>query len=95
MMARRAVWVSVCLLGIAVVGGAHDRRSLTDATQRARGNNHAIRNNIHYLFRPTSFTSLGVGLQHPLLRNRAIDPARPALRVTALDRDRSGAVLAR
>ena len=51
--------------------------------------------NIYYLFRPAYFTSLGVDLQQPLLRNRAIDPARTALRVTALDRDRSGAVLAR
>jgi len=52
-------------------------------------------NNIYYLFRPAYFTSLGVDLQQPLLRNRAIDPARTALRVSALDRDRSSAVLAR
>jgi len=51
--------------------------------------------NIYYLFRPAYFTSLGVDLQQPLLRNRAIDPARTAILVTALDRDRSGAALAR
>ena len=32
-------------------------------------------NNIYYLFRPAYFSSLGVDLQQPLLRNRAIDPA--------------------
>lgn len=46
-------------------------------------------------FAPSYTSSLGVDLQQPLLRNRAIDPARTALRVTALDRDRSGAALAR
>jgi outer membrane protein TolC len=44
---------------------------------------------------PAYYTSLGVDLRQPLLRNRAIDPARAALRVTALDRDRSGAALER
>ena len=47
------------------------------------------------LFDPAYTTSLGVDLRQPLLRNRAIDPARAALRVTALDRDRSSAGLAR
>ena len=51
-------------------------------------------NNVYSLFRPAYFTSLGVDLRQPLLRNRAIDPARTALRVTALDRERSGAALA-
>lgn len=54
------------------------------------GNNSALN-----LFQPAYFTSLGVDLRQPLLRNRAIDPARAALRVTALDRDRSGAALER
>lgn len=177
MMAQRAVWISVCLLGAAGAAGAQERLSLSDATRRALEKNHAIRiereaiaaadarqdgaqgaydrqfrveadaihrkdanatlfsgapegslaptansfnwsasisqlfksggvmtvsattarentNNIYYLFRPAYYTSLGVDLQQPLLRNRAIDPARTALRVTALDRDRSGAVLA-
>lgn len=47
------------------------------------------------LFQPAYFTSLGVDLRQPLLRNRANDPARTALRVTALDRDRSSAALTR
>jgi len=46
-------------------------------------------------FAPAYTASLGVDLQQPLLRNRAIDPARTAILVTALDRDRSGAALAR
>jgi outer membrane protein len=45
------------------------------------------------LFQPAYLTSLGVDLRQPLLRNRAIDPARAALQVTALDRQRSGAAL--
>jgi outer membrane protein len=52
-------------------------------------------NNSLILFDPAYTTSLGVDLRQPLLRNRAIDPARAALRVTALDRDRSSAALAR
>jgi HAE1 family hydrophobic/amphiphilic exporter-1 len=52
-------------------------------------------NDAFTLFDPAYFTSLGVDLRQPLLRNRAIDPARAALHVTALDRDRSGAALAR
>jgi outer membrane protein TolC len=46
-------------------------------------------------FAPAYTSSLGVDLQQPLLRNRAIDPSRTALLVTALDRERSGAGLAR
>jgi outer membrane protein len=45
-------------------------------------------------FAPAYTSSLGVDLQQPLLRNRAIDPSRTALLVTALDRDRSSAGLA-
>src|SRR5262245_32316450 len=51
-------------------------------------------NSAFTLVQPAYLTSLGVDLRQPLLRNRAIDPARTALRVTALDRDRSSAVLA-
>jgi len=52
-------------------------------------------NNTLSLFQPAYLTSLGVDLRQPLLRNRAIDPSRAALLVTALDRDRSGAALDR
>jgi outer membrane protein len=52
-------------------------------------------NNVLTLFQPAYLTSLGVDLRQPLLRNRAIDPTRAALHVTALDRDRSGAALDR
>jgi outer membrane protein len=52
-------------------------------------------NNNLILFQPAYLTSLGVDLRQPLLRNRAIDPARAALRATALDRDRSGAAVDR
>lgn len=45
-------------------------------------------------FAPAYTSSLGVDVQQPLLRDRAIDPARTALLVTALDRDRSSAALA-
>src|SRR5262245_18885033 len=51
-------------------------------------------NSAFSLFRPAYTTSLGVDLRQPLLRHRAIDPARTSLRVSALDRERSGAVLA-
>jgi hypothetical protein len=43
---------------------------------------------------PACITSLGVDLRQSLLRNRAIDPACTALRVSALGRDRSSAALA-
>jgi HAE1 family hydrophobic/amphiphilic exporter-1 len=43
---------------------------------------------------PAYTSSLGVDLQQPLLRDRAIDPSRTALLVTALERDRSSAALA-
>jgi HAE1 family hydrophobic/amphiphilic exporter-1 len=50
-------------------------------------------NGVFSPFVPAYTSSLGVELQQPLLRNRAIDPTRTALLVTALDRDRSGAAL--
>ena len=46
-------------------------------------------------FAPAYTSSLGVDLRQPLLRDRAIDPARTSLLVTALDRDRSSAQLTR
>jgi outer membrane protein TolC len=52
-------------------------------------------NSAFTVFDPAYTTSLGVDLRQPLLRNRVIDPTRAALRVTALDRERSGAALAR
>jgi HAE1 family hydrophobic/amphiphilic exporter-1 len=52
-------------------------------------------NNVFTLLSPAYTTSLGVELRQPLLRSRAIDPARAALRLTALDRDRSSAALDR
>lgn len=65
--------------------------SVIFATSLSReGTNDAFR-----LFDPAYTTSLGVDLRQPLLRNRVIDPARAALHVTALDRERSGAALAR
>jgi outer membrane protein len=45
-------------------------------------------------FAPAYTSSLGVDVQQPLLRDRAIDPTRTALLVTALDRERSSAGLA-
>jgi len=44
---------------------------------------------------PAYQTQLGVELRQPLLRDRAIDPARLGLRVAAADRDRAGASLRR
>ena len=52
-------------------------------------------NSVFTQFTPAYVTSLGVDLRQPLLRSRAIDPTRAALRITALDRDRSGATLRR
>ena len=52
-------------------------------------------NNLYTLLSPAYTTSLGVELRQPLLRSRAIDPSRAALRLTALDRDRSSAALDR
>jgi len=47
------------------------------------------------LLSPAYGTEVGVELRQPLLRDRAVDPARLALRVTASDRDRAGASLRR
>jgi HAE1 family hydrophobic/amphiphilic exporter-1 len=46
-------------------------------------------------FTPAYSSALGVQLQQPLLRNRAVDTARTSLLVTALDRDRASAGLSR
>jgi hypothetical protein len=45
-------------------------------------------------FAPPYLTTVGVDLRQPLLRSRAIVPARTALRITALGRDQSSAGLA-
>ena len=50
-------------------------------------------NNFFTLFTPAYFTSIGVQVRQPLLRNRQVDAARTQLVVTALDRQRSNAVL--
>jgi HAE1 family hydrophobic/amphiphilic exporter-1 len=55
----------------------------------------ASSNSVLTLLSPAYTSSLGVELRQPLLRNRAIDPARLALRVTALDRERSSARFSR
>ena len=47
------------------------------------------------LLSPSHWTQLGVGLQQPLLRGRAVDAARLAVRVAAADRTRAGASLRR
>jgi HAE1 family hydrophobic/amphiphilic exporter-1 len=65
---------------IATVFGAVERQS-TNAS--------------YTLYDPAYITSLGVDVRQPLLRNRAIDPARASLRITALDRERSSAAFQR
>jgi len=45
------------------------------------------------LFAPAYLTSLGVQVRQPLLRNREVDSARTALKITALDRQKSHAQL--
>jgi outer membrane protein TolC len=47
------------------------------------------------LLSPSHWTQLGIELQQPLLRGRAVDPARLAVRVAATDRTRAGASLRR
>lgn len=44
---------------------------------------------------PSYSTAFGIDLRQPLLQNRAIDPARRAIRVARLERDRSHAALSR
>ena len=45
------------------------------------------------LFVPAYITSLGVQVRQPLLRNREVDSARTSLKITALDRQKSNALL--
>src|SRR5439155_5918380 len=45
------------------------------------------------LFVPAYITSLGVQVRQPLLRNLQTDSARTQLRITALDRQKSNALL--
>jgi outer membrane protein len=47
------------------------------------------------LLSPAYGTRVGVAVRQPLLRDRAVDPARFTLRVAAADRDRAAASLAR
>ncbi len=51
--------------------------------------------NVFSILSPSWSTSIGIELRQPLLRNRAIDPARQALRVARIDRSRSAASLRR
>lgn len=44
---------------------------------------------------PSWSTSIGLELRQPLLKNRAIDPARQGLRIAYVDRSRSAAAVAR
>jgi outer membrane protein TolC len=50
-------------------------------------------NNVFTLFTPAFLTSIGVQARQPLMRGRRADAARTNLTITALDRNRSGAVL--
>jgi len=50
-------------------------------------------NNFFTLFTPAYFTTIGAQVRQPLLRNREVDAARTQLTITALDRQRSNAVL--
>ena len=52
-------------------------------------------NNVFAFLSPSWSTSFGVELRQPLLRNRAIDPARQTLRIARIDRTRSAAALRR
>ena len=51
--------------------------------------------NVFAILSPSWSTSVGLELRQPLLRNRAIDPARQGLRVARLDRTRSEASVRR
>lgn len=55
------------------------------------GSSRATTNGAFTLLSPAYQTQLGIELRQPLLRDRAIDPARLALRVAASDRDRAAA----
>jgi outer membrane protein TolC len=50
-------------------------------------------NSFFTLFVPAYITSLGVQVRQPLFRNRETDTARTQLKITALDRQKSNAVL--
>lgn len=50
-------------------------------------------NSFFTLFVPAYITSLGVQARQPLLKNRYVDAARTQLRITALDKQKSNAVL--
>jgi outer membrane protein TolC len=52
-------------------------------------------NNVFSPLSPSYFTTLGVDLRQPLLQGRAIDPARRAIRIAAVDRARSTFTLRR
>jgi len=54
-----------------------------------------VSNSVFGLLSPSYATSVGVELRQPLLQNRSIDAARRVLRVARIDRERSGANLAR
>lgn len=51
--------------------------------------------NVFAILSPSWSTSVGLELRQPLLRNRAIDPARQGVRVALLDRTRSAASVRR
>lgn len=51
--------------------------------------------NVFSVLSPSWSTSFGLELRQPLLKNRAIDPARQALRIARIDRTRSAASLRR
>jgi outer membrane protein len=52
-------------------------------------------NNFLTLISPAWFTSFGAEIRQPLLQNRRIDPARRAIRVAAVSKDRTAASLRR
>jgi outer membrane protein TolC len=54
-----------------------------------------LTNNFFALLSPAYSTSLGIDVRQPLLQNLRIDPARRAIRIAALDRDRGTASLRR
>lgn len=61
---------------------------------RARGGRNDSNGSFNFLA-PAYSSRLGVELRQPLLRDRAIDPARLDIRVAAADRERAGASLRR
>lgn len=63
--------------------------SLSTSVSRERSNSFLT------LLTPSYSTSFGIEVRQPLLRDRAIDPARRGLRVASIDRDRSAASMRR